>query len=314
MLATKSETKVIRPFAGAHSIRTFLNDAELRLFDEDPDAKKEVRTLVNPEGDDIPTLIPNLSKLEADKICTETGLPTNQLNLVVTLTVSSAKKFMKMVELPLLDAIDDVEIPLSRNILTAAAQRGGVTISVAVVLNSELNERPLHVSRYGHWLVKKDFRIAKTDDNSQKIDIQVLTDEIRRKFCLPQSTAFFVDSQESEMLTDPEGTIKSAVTLYFEPDLLAKLRRGTKTAEALEILVAGQILPSIATTALKKSDISALDQLDARSPLYEFFKQIAITCKIDISEVFKSAQTDPDRFNALIQAELQTLKLMKEIA
>jgi hypothetical protein len=314
MLAIKSETKVIRPFTGAYSIRTFLNDAELHLFENDPESAKEVRVLADLEGDDIPVLIPNLSRLEAEKICLETGVSKSELNFVVTLTVPSAKKFIKLVELPLLDAIDDVEIPLSNNIFAAASQRGGATISIAVVLNSELDEKPLRVSKYGHWLVKKDFRLTRSDDDSQKIDIQPLTDEIRKKFSLPQSTAFFVDGRESEMLTDPEGTIKSAVTLYFEPDLLAKLRRETKASEALLILVLGQILPSITSTALRKSQIINLDELDSRCPLYEFFRQISLTCKIDIAEVFKAAQTDPERFNALIQAQLQTLKLMKEIS
>lgn len=314
MLAIKSETKIIRPFSGAHAIRTFLNDAELHLFENDPEPQKEVRIVANLESDDIPTLVPKLSKAEVEKICNETGLKKDQLNLVVLMTVPSAKKFHKLVELSLQEAIDGMEIPLTRNILEGASQRGGAIISVAIVLNSELEEKPLRVSKYGHWLVKKDFRVVKSDDDSQKVDIQPLNDEVRKRFSLPQSTAYFVDVSESEVLTDPEGNINSAVTIYFEEDLLTKLRRETKTSESLLVLVVGQMLPVITAAALQKADIKEINELDAVSPLYEFFKQIAATCKVDVKEVFKAAQTDPERLQAYIQAEVQTLKLMKEIA
>lgn len=314
MLAIKSETRVIRPFSGAYAIRTLLNDAELHLYENDPESLKDVRIVTNLEGEDIPTLVPRLSKEGIKKICKETGLLHNQLNLVVLITVPSAKKFQKIGELSLTDAAQDTEIPLSRNIFEAASQRGGAIISVAIVLNTELEEKPLQVSKYGHWLVKKDFRLLRSEDDSQKIDIQDLTDEIRKRFSLPQSTAFYVDLNECEILTDAEGTIKSAVTLYFEPDLLAKLRRETKTSEALLVLVVGQILPSITRTAVKKSQISDISELDPRSPLHEFFKQLSISCKVDIKDVFKAAQDDPERLHAFIQAEVHTLKLMKEIS
>jgi hypothetical protein len=313
MLSIKSETKVIRPFSGAQSIKNYMNDAELHLCDNDPDATKEHRFLVDLEFDDTPLIRPNLTELELDRITEATGIQKNQLSLAVWMTIPSAKRIqiLKVIDA---DTIADPEgFTISRDILDAARRRSGVVVSLALVLNQSLAEAVLKPTQFGQWLVKKDFKISQLDNDSNKIDIQELTEDVKKRFHLPAETAYYVDYSESAFLAEADGTIRGAMTIYFDSDSLQRLRRGTKSSDAVQVMILTQIIPELILESMKRAELNNFAQLDPNSPLRSLFKGLSETGKVKIEEVFNAALKSPERLRAYVQANIQAIRAIKEM-
>lgn len=313
MLSTKSETRIIRPFLGASGIRGFMNDAELHLCENDIDSRKENRTISEFEFDDAPILRPNLSETELSKIEAITGLGRSNFNLAVWMTVQSAKTF-RLLKTVTGEAMTDPEgFAITTEIFDAAKRRGGVEISIALVLNTDLEEAPLRPDTYGQWLVKKDFKLSLQDDDSNQVDLQELTEEVRVRFGLPELSTYFVDLRESAVLTEPGGTIKGAMTIYIDADTLQRLRRGAKASHAIQTIIIGEIIPRLISEALRRSEVQNFAELDTSCPLYNLFKEFGEVAKRQPGEVFDVAIKHPDRLPAFVQSYLRTISVIKEM-
>lgn len=313
MLSTKSETRVIRPFDGASAIRTFLNDAELHLCENDVDARKENRIIVDFDVSELPLLKPNLSKSELDKVVDLTGVSYDKLILAAWMTVHSAKKSQILKTVVGDEMINPDGFIISSDIFDAAKRRGGAEISVALLLNESLEEVPLRPSTFGQWLVKKDFKISLYDDESNKIDLQELTEEVRKRFGLPEYAAYFVDLSESAFLAEVDGNIKGAMTIYLDAETLQRLRRGTKSSEAVQKIILAEIIPRLITESINRAEVKEFADLDSRSPLYTLFKELAEVTKRRPGEIFDVARKHPERLPTYVQAFVGTIAAIKEM-
>lgn len=313
MLSTKSETKVIRPFSGASAIRGFLNDAELHLCDNDIDARKENRVIVDFDVDELPVLKPNLSESELKKIEEVIGVSREQLVLAAWMTINSAKKFQVLKTVSGSEMTNPEGFAISSDIFDAAKRRNGAEISVALVLNEELPKVPLRPTALGQWLVKKDFKVSLYDEESNKIDLQELTEDIRNKFELPEQSAYFVDLSESAFLAEVDGNIKGAMTVYFDADTLHRLRRGTKSSEAVQTIILGEIIPRLIVDSIRRAELKNFSDLETGSPLYNMFKELGEATKKKPGWIFDVAKNHPEKLPTYVQAFARTIAAIKEM-
>jgi hypothetical protein len=313
MSTIKSETKVIRPFLGAYDIRSAFNSVAFHLGQSDPDPLKEVRHISNYTIEEEPYLSLNISDAELKKITKATSIDIKYLRLVAWATVDSAKKIFPLVSIKAPDISEQSELPISKKIIEYASRKGGVVVSVALVLSEELIEEPLRPSRYGQWLAKKDFKFISFDDDSSKIDIQELNDDVRARFAIPEGVAYFVDLSESAALAEPDGTLKESMTIYFESDSLHRLRRSSKSSEAVQVVLLSQIIPDLILSSLKTAEITSFVDIPDESPLSNFLRNIAKSTKLKPEEIFLAAATNQQRFKTLVQSDIQTVRALREM-
>lgn len=313
MLSMKSETRVIRPFSGASNIRGYLNDAELHLCENDIDARKENRIIVDFDFDELPVVKPNLSEIELKKIEEMTGIGREKFQIAVWMTVPSAKKFRVLKTVVGNDLTNPEGFSISSDIFDAAKRRHGAEVSIALVLSDELDEVPLRPSTYAQWLVKKDFKVSLYDEESNKIDLQELTEDVRVRFNLPEQAAYFVDMSESAFLTEADGNIRGAMTIYLDADTLQRLRRGTKSSEAVQKIILGEVIPRLIIESIKRAEIGQFSELDSGSPLHNLFRQLGEATKRRPSDVFDVATKHPERLPTYVQAVVGTVSAIKEM-
>lgn len=313
MSLIKSETKVIRPFLGAHDVRTALNCVELHLMQNDPEALKEVRFVSDMEEDGAPYINLNLTEDDLKKVSTATKIDSKNIALLIWGSMDSAKRSFPIFDSPVSSVHKLAEINLPKNLFEYAHRRGGVVISVALILSKQLPPTDLRPSKLGQWLVKKDFKLVGFDDDSSKVDIQELTPDIRKKFSIPEGAAYFVDLSESATLAEPHGALKDAMTIYFEADSLQRLRRATKASDAVQIMILSQIIPDLILSSIKRAEISQFNEIDTTSPLFSLLKNVSKSTKTREEDVFSAILTSPERFKTFIQADIQAIRAIKEM-
>ena len=313
MSLIKSETKIIRPFLGAHDIRTALNGVELHLMQNDPEALKEVRFVTHLEDDGSPYISLNFRDDDVKKVAIATKIDPKDISILIWGSLDSAKRSFRILNSPVSAVSKISEIELTRDIFGYAHRRGGVVISVALVLSQQLPYAELRPSKLGQWLVKKDFKLIGFDDDSTKVDIQELTPEIRKKFSIPDGAAYFVDLQESAMLAEPLGAMKDAMTIYFETESLQRLRRANKASDAVQIMILSQIIPDLIFSCIRKAELTRFEEVDATSPLSTMIKNVAKSTKIREEDIFAAILNSPERFKTFIQADIQAIRAIKEM-
>jgi hypothetical protein len=174
----------------------------------------------------------------------------------VGLVVVVSSSYLKLAEVVLRRPLVDVArvMPLTNGVPARpfGAVFHGCDVEAALVLLDDLDEGPLKPSRKGTWFSRARFELRTGLDGSG-FNVLPLTDEIRAELHLHRKTLRYVDLGVSPI----ELSASSAVNLYVDSDLLARLNRemSKSWAVAFSDQLAVDVLSAIALRAVADPSI-----------------------------------------------------------
>ena len=237
-----TETRIIRPFAINGGFQSALANSQVRvgqyeceadgritLEDGNDLAKSEIEIRWSPNtGIDhfAESLIAAARQAEID-------LPN--LTLLVTAYTGYLRISSVMFERSL-DQLTDLppETLIDQNGFQNpfGAVHHGATVTISIVLNSQLPESPLKPSRIGTWLAKSTFTLAVHSTATLFAPVP-LDDEMRDRLRIPRSSLRYVDIGDHDPLRPYDDT--DAPEYYVDSDLLERLNRTDRSRSSRSV-------------------------------------------------------------------------------
>lgn len=299
---TRSETALVRPFAG-------IEPAELPMA--------EVRLFVNDEAHDAgPVILPVSTLAEAEfrvtlpprtdvwKSVESTPVPTVDCAFVVVLTAHTHRMSTVLFRLNISggDWPEEIILPRAEHDMILNDQ-GGFNVTVATVLQHDLQAEPLRPSMAGTWLAKRDFKVGPEVDDTA-FSPEELTQELREFYKLPEGVLRFIDV---EGVLDAE-TISDAVEVYLDSDTLRLLLASPTDATSLQLQVdlaiqtTTAVAVEIARALSDDGGVATPESLSSHDAASAFCDKVATKLDVSVHEVLNLATRDTARLRALIEA------------
>jgi hypothetical protein len=219
-----SETRVVRPYLGAHEFQHMLDSCALQCANQTIEGGGEIALGLD-EYLNAPfvILLNGVSSSRVDSGAAALDLDPGDIDLLV-LVAAPRLRFVDTVFQSDLSKVNDLpnRIPLSLPARPRAlrAPHGGADVRIYFCLNKFLEKRPLTPWRKGTWLAQKEFRVRSDLSGSGFVPIR-MTDEDREHLGVPKETARFATLDDNDPF-DPEPAT-DVVKLYVDGDLLDRL-------------------------------------------------------------------------------------------
>lgn len=323
-----SERRTYRPFDVPVAIERFLDDARLLVDgDEDVYVEGSSRRVVGDTelrsgaftlalGRDDAALTERLDQALAAADDHLHGADSVELVVVVT------SGYLKLADIAIRRPLADVERLMAlTNGAPARAFRSifhGCDVEAALVLATTLDESPLHPWRRGTWLSRTRFEL-RTGLDGAGFNVLPLTDDLRTEHHLPRKTLRYVDLTISPL----ELAATSAVNLYVDSDLLARLKRepSKNWAVAFSDQLAVDVLSAIAIRAVADPEIHDKEWTEVADTLLgSLITMIDGNTGGDEAETARRRQdhldqlrNHPNRFLALIEGAVEMRDTGKRI-
>ena len=251
-----TERRRFRPFEVPVALGHFLDDARLLIGgDEEIYVESSSRRVVSDgelrSGSFALALTPDATGFDQLHSHATAVAVEEYGEHAVGLVVLVGSPYLKIAELVLQLPLADVErvVPLTRGAPASPfrAVIHGCDIEAALVLLADLEEAELRPWRKATWLSRARFEL-RTGLDGAGFNVLPLTDELRSEHHLPKKTLRYVELGTSPL----ELSASSAVNLYVDSDLLARLNRemSKSWAVAFSDQLAVDVLSAIALRAL----------------------------------------------------------------
>lgn len=295
-------TKLVRPFLGWEDCRKLLSNASIRL-----------RSAEEPTADELVTM-----RFE-DTASLELGIFANVDPSSLAASLSALRLSSKEVELSIfvnspglkqsvlaykcaLSAIPSDAMVLDEMATDLAKSRGGINVTVALILAKQLKPEALRPFFFGEWIARKDFAL-RPEISSEVFNLKRLTDEAKQKFGLPRGTTFWV-SMEGGSLNDPESSLTDILTIWMDEAVYDHLARSNISPASVGIqkLMLADVVSSIVCEALSDKE----EEVVPKSPLDGFLKDLSKSCGKNRKELERLVRGDKFKFRAYVQHMLDT--------
>jgi len=312
LMAARKEKYVIRPFEGLDAADSVLDSVRLFIGADEHEAGSivvDVETLAEAEFRlSLPSREDLVSALAA------TPVSGNDSSLVVVASGRTHRVSDILVhEYPVASASHPTSFQLESapDILTVG-DRGGWTLTVAVVLEHKLVTEPLRPSRPGTWLARRDFRVVPERDETS-FSPQELTDEVRDLYKLPKSAPTYV-LIERDLLLESES-VADGVTVYVDRDILRLLQGSQTDAVAQQMqadLAVETLLVVVQNVLLAIRDVTGTEvsttDVEGYPGVLRLFQRLANQLGVDLHTTLVLA-SDPQKLSSHLKAVfgLQTL-------
>jgi|688.fasta_scaffold225915_2 hypothetical protein len=226
VVRSRSEGQAVRPFVGLNGLQALLDQAWVYLntgYDEAP-------VLTNTS---VPVSHRHISKmgvrldLKVDahqlmQVVSETTIPLDSITVVV-IAKDAGPSPLSETEVVKIATLDQLIAPLTIT-KTGDSSRSrimtnkfdGYSLQIVMVLNHDLEPKPLRPRRKGTILASSSLTIS-TSDPRGGLKPQKLTNEIRQENLLPSSTWFFVKKLDSYL---DAQSLSDAFVVYVDEKIL----------------------------------------------------------------------------------------------
>lgn len=308
VLATRHESKTVRPFVGVGAVATVMDRVQLSVDGDDHSPGTIVLADEELDRADLRLKLPDFDSLRA-------AVEQNGRAHVDCAFLILARSHTHRISHPLYHEVLrkadlPAEYPLDRNdpdnnlILN---DREGFSLVVAVYLIRDLHPEPLQPHKVGTWLAKADFKVNREKSYSSFSPLP-LTAELRKELELPSQTPSFVEVKDNLLEAEP---VSEAVTVYYDDALLSILHANPKDplVQQAQRELAAQTMTVIAQTAVAriradKSGVPASpEDLDQYPGVKSFFQSLATQQGTALATVLSRAE-EADRLRAHISAAM----------
>lgn len=304
-----TESRTIRPFLGLGSLEKALSQSLLHFGQESCDPDKSLVVDLTPHEFMLrPVTISwasddeAFSRLKDDLLSGigESGIPQAALSIIAL----ASTPFLKKTEVAFVSSLADLE-GLSRTIVLSEPERSaalsapisGFVVDAYLLLNRDLEPRPLRPQRKGTWISASRFQVE-SSLGPAVLPPTPLTSELRGKLELPARTIRYVDLGEHDLLApypDQEQPV-----FYVDEDLLAELnaRGSAPVSKAVQIQLASDFISSVVFGASRRSeDLTQLSYVDIRRSLLGSVIRLAAgpgASDEDRDRLLRRVVSDPD--------------------
>lgn len=286
---TRSESALVRPFAGISDADPPLSQVRLRV---DGTEYEDGAVVLPPESfatAQLGLLLPTADEVRAH--VENTVVPAVDCGLVLMATAKThrvSKVFLR-------EYLRTAEWPTEFNINRSDADlilndRAGFTLTVAIVLLNDLAPEPLRPHMAGTWLARRDFKLSpEVEDTS--FSPEELTDAIREHHGLPKGVLRFVEV-EGVLNDEP---LSDAVRVYVDPEVLHLLLANPMESSAiqLQIELAIQATENVAVAISRElavnGAVASVDSLAGYPPAKRFYDNLAKKLGVDVADVLELA-------------------------
>lgn len=298
---TRSETALIRPYAQIDDADSPLESVRLLVGE----VSYEPGAVVLPDdqlGAELRLVLPPPQVLK--EAVARTIVPAVDCGLVVVASARSHRISAVLLNEYLKPEAWTEELVLNRSSADMVLNdKGGFSLTVAVVLLHDLEPAPLRPHMAGTWLARRGFNVAPERDETSFAP-EELTDEIREFHQLPKDALRYIDVgdwQAAEVLSDQVHVYLDAQVLnllYANPDETTGIQMQIELAVQSWETVAATIARELASDGAQPS----ANSLDAYTAARSFFENLASNLELTVADVLSFALSEPARLRAHLEA------------
>jgi len=242
-------------------------------------------------------------------------IPAGDVGLVIVATGKCLKATEVVFRAPVMETELPDEVALSRTAHPLIfGDSSGFTVRAYVVLERDLQVRPLTPYLAGTWLAAREFSVSVRRDVLSGLRPQRLTDEVRRGLKLPAGTKTYLHIVGDSIL---ESTgLAETVAFYIDASLFDRLyaNQSSAVAEAFQIDFVIEILMGILSEVARDSDALGLGGSEdsvagSHHEIVALTREVAERLDLTPSELFQTLRKDYPRVKAGLQAALNSSKL-----
>lgn len=307
-MSARSESRVVRPFAGLGRVGESLATSRLVLNGEAAELDSVTRTAQELATDSFAIEVDVDLKAVSDAV-ESLGIPEVDVGFVVVATGRTLKASVILHKSLIIGEGAPDRIDLSKELFPEIfGDSRGFSVRCAIVLLHDLQPRPLKPHLAGTWLARRDFAVIPESDVLGGFNPSRLTAEARQRFGLPDGTVSFVHVKDS--LLEAESLNESVEFLIDEQihdslylDQNSTFGQVMQVEFALDFIltVTQSIVAELRETGLL--DIEG-EVLDARSPAGVFLKNASSLTGMPIPELAEALRHNPMRVRSLVQDAL----------
>ncbi|PMS14331.1 hypothetical protein C0Z18_32145 [Trinickia dabaoshanensis] len=303
----KSATKDVRPFFGAASLEEAVDNAQIRLFEDQPFTDAVSFTIEEQEVPRLAVVVkPNLS----EATLAGGAIARGKLALAITAVNPFLKKTV-LIEKVLLSKEAPDEIAVGAEVLERLGGGANVTIEVALCLASSLAKEVGKPFMQGHWLSKKSFDL-RPPKLAEDFGVDPMEDDGWKAMGFPAKTLYHVEYYSG--VNEQASKDRPIAKVYVHADVYKKLAADNlpKMSRSLMAFLAAEIPCQI--LAASYADWKDADEVDSRSPLAAFLKRINRVQPCTLQQL-KRLVDDPgmSKLRAILHADQQSVRQVAEV-
>ncbi len=303
----KSASKDVRPFFEAATLEVAVEDAQIRLFEDQPftDATSFIV-----EEQEVPRLAlvvkPNLSEVTL----AGGAITRSKLALAVTVVNPFLKKTVLVHKTSLAKPAPD-EIAIGAEALERLGGGSNITIEVALCLASALTKEAGKPFMQGHWLSKKTFDL-RAPKPAEDFGVDPMDDAGWKAMGYPPKTLYHVEY--FGYVNEQANKDRPIAKVYVHADVYKKLAADNlpKVSRPMMAFLAAEIPCQILAASF--DDWKDAEAVEPRSPLSAFLKRIdkVQPCTLQLLKQLVNQPGMP-KLRAILHADQQSVRQVAEV-
>lgn len=243
-----------------------------------------------------PSLQLSFSAKDASEIL---GVAPDDLALVAVLGVRSIKLSEAIAQYESGRIVSGAELKLGDSRIRGLPAGTPFTITIALVLRHEKAYKAGSPWLPGHWAGKKAITFNSAPQGRSFNIKSLAADEFPKQFRVPKETFYYVQCSEDDFV-DRE-TFQKNVTVYVREDCYNALLGGGRspTLDAVFSQMEADIVAQIASKALRNATEATAQEDSVQGAL---LKRLKKKLKLPIETLKLTAEKEPERFRAMVQA------------
>jgi len=302
----KSAAKDVRPFFGAASLESSLDQVEIQLY-EDGTFHDDTSLVIEPT--DVHKLQPVVRLNFNPAALSFDGVKREHLILVVTAVQTFLKKTCVVATFPVSAEIPEV-VQIKEDVLAKLGGGSNIDVEVVLCLGKRLEKQAGSPFLHGHWLSKKSFAL-RPPKLAEEFDLESTDDETFTKLGYPAKTLYLVEYFGG--INEPVSKDRQTARVRVHSDIYRTLANESKQKLARPILIglAAEIACQMLATSI--SDWENSDEVVPASPLSAFLKKLNRVQPTSLDDLKAMAkQPGMPKLRAILHADQGSVRSIAE--
>lgn len=303
----KSASKDVRPFFEAATLEEAIDDAQIRLYENQPFT--EVTSFIV-EEQEVPRLAlavkPNLN----EATLAGGSISRGKLALAVTVVNPFLKKTVLVHKASLAKPAPD-EITIGAEVLERLGGGSNITVEVALCLSTALTKEAGKPFMQGHWLSKKTFDL-RPPKPAEDFGVDPMDDAGWKAMGYPPKTLYHVEY--FGYVNETANKDRPIAKVYVHSDVYKKLAADNlpKLSRPMMAFLAAEIPCQILAASF--DDWKDAEAVEPRSPLSAFLKRIdkVQPCTLQLLKQLVNQPGMP-KLRAILHTDQQSVRQIAEV-
>jgi len=308
-MSARSESRVVRPFAGLGRVGEALAGSRLLLNGAGVEEDSATRT-ADQMATDIFELEVNLDLDVVRKSVESLDIPEVDVGFVIVATGRTLKASSVLHRSIIAGDYVPDRVPLSRaDHPEVFGDVRGFSIRCAIVLLHDIQPRPLKPHLAGTWLARRDFSVILESDVIGGFNPSRLTAEAKERFGLPKGTVSFVYIKDSLVHAE---SLNESVEFLIDEQIHNSLYvdQNSSFGHVLQIEFALDFILTVTQAIVIELNDMGLtyterEDRDDKSPAGVFLKNASSLTGMPVLELAEALRDNPMKVRSLLQDSLE---------